>query len=71
LIFGVIIVRGAVFSKWAGYSALVMGALALVPAAAGTVGIVVSLVSLLPAMMWLTLIALRFLRLSRADVIAP
>ncbi|HEX9037304.1 MAG TPA: hypothetical protein VF808_09980 [Ktedonobacterales bacterium] len=66
LIFGAIMLRRAEFSKWAAYSAIAMGALGLVPATAGMVGIVFSLVSLLPALVWLVLIALRFFQLGRA-----
>jgi hypothetical protein len=50
------------FSKTTGYAGLSAGVLALVPPTAGTIGLVFSLVSLVPLVVWLALIARRFLR---------
>lgn len=50
------------FSKTTGYAGLSAGVLALVPPTAGTIGLVFSLVSLVPLVIWLALIARRLLR---------
>jgi len=50
------------FSKTTGYAGLSAGVLALVPPTAGTVGLILSLVSLVPMVIWLALIARRLLR---------
>jgi len=50
------------FSKVTGYAGLSAGILALVPPTAGTIGVVFSLVSLVPLVVWLALIARRLLR---------
>jgi hypothetical protein len=50
------------FSKTTGYAGLSAGVLALVPPTAGTVGLIFSIVSLVPMVIWLTLIARRLLR---------
>ena len=47
------------FSKVTGYAGLSAGILALVPPTAGTIGVVLSLVSLVPMVIWLALIARR------------
>jgi hypothetical protein len=46
------------FSKVTGYAGLSAGILALVPPTAGTIGVVFSLVSLVPMVIWLALIRL-------------
>jgi hypothetical protein len=51
------------FSKVTGYAGLSAGKLALVPPTAGAIGVVFSLVSLVPMVIWLALIARRLLRL--------
>jgi hypothetical protein len=51
------------FSKVTGYAGLSAGILALVPPTAGTIGVVFSLVSLVPMVIWLALIARSLLRL--------
>ncbi|HEX2471771.1 MAG TPA: hypothetical protein VHJ59_03370 [Nitrososphaera sp.] len=50
------------FSKTTGYTGLSAGVLALVPPTAGTIGVIFSLVSLVPMVIWLALIARRLLR---------
>ncbi len=57
LTFAVLMLRSDLFSKVAAYAGIAMGALTLVPATAGTVGVWVSLVALVPTVMWLTLTA--------------
>jgi len=50
------------FSKTTAYAGLSAGVLALVPPTAGTIGVIFSIVSLVPMVIWLTLIARRLLR---------
>src|SRR5215216_6948829 len=47
------------FSKTTGYAGLSAGVLTLIPPTAGTVGLILSLVSLVPMVIWLALIARR------------
>ncbi|WIG58204.1 MAG: hypothetical protein OJF49_000949 [Ktedonobacterales bacterium] len=67
LLFAVVMLRSNVFGKATAYVGLVLGVLMLVPATvAGTVGIVISLASLLPTVIWCILVARRFFALSSA-----
>lgn len=50
------------FCKTTGYAGLSTGVLALVPPTAGRIGVIFSLVSLVPMVIWLALIARRLLR---------
>lgn len=50
------------FSETTGYAGLSAGVLALVPPTAGTIGVIFSIVSLVPMVIWLALIAQRLLR---------
>jgi hypothetical protein len=50
------------FSKVTGYAGLSAGVLMSVPSTAGTVGVIFSLLSLVPLVVWLALIARRLLR---------
>jgi hypothetical protein len=73
LITAVVMLRSKSFSKFIAYTGLVMGALMLVPASAGTVGLLLSLISLAPTVIWLLLIARRLFQLAapqEADVYA-
>ncbi len=65
LIIAVVMLQSKVFSKATAYAGLLMGALTLVPATAGTVGVVFSLVSLVPTVVWLLLIAWRLFQLGQ------
>jgi hypothetical protein len=56
--------RSGIFSKFIAYTGLVMGALMLIPASAGTVGLLLSLVSLAPTVIWLILVARRLFQLA-------
>jgi hypothetical protein len=62
LIVSAVMLRSRVFSRAAAYVGLSAGVLALVPPTAGIIGIVFSLVSLVPMVIWLALIARRLLR---------
>lgn len=66
LLFGVVMLQSAVFSKVTAYISLTLGALMLIPATAGSVGFTLSVISLLPLVVWDVLIALRLFRLARA-----
>lgn len=55
------------FSKVTGHAGLSTGLLTLVPPTAGTIGVVFSLVSLVPMVIWLALIARRLLGSGRPE----
>jgi hypothetical protein len=61
LIVSAVMVRSQSFSKITGYAGLSAGILMLVPPTAGTIGVVFSLLSLVPLLVWLILIARRLL----------
>jgi hypothetical protein len=65
LIISTVMLRSDIFSKATAYTGLVAGVLMLVPATAGTLGIILAFVSLLPTMVWLVLLARRFSQLAR------
>jgi len=60
----IVMLRGAVFSRVTGVAGVGAGLTGLVPASFGTLGFVLSFVSLLPLVVWLALIGLRFLQLA-------
>ena len=62
IIVSIVMLRSNVFSKATGFAGLAMGVLTLVPASAGTVGIVFSLLALVPTMIWYVLLARRFFK---------
>jgi hypothetical protein len=64
LITSAVMLRSGIFSKFIAYTGLVMGALMLIPASAGTVGLLLSLVSLAPTVIWLILVARRLFQLA-------
>jgi Domain of unknown function (DUF4386) len=59
LITGAVMLQSKDFSKLTAYLALAAGVLMLVPASAGTVGLIISLVSLAPLVVFLVLVARR------------
>jgi hypothetical protein len=63
LIVSAVMLRSHVFSKVTGYAGLSAGVLMLVPPTAGTIGVIFSLLSLVPLVIWLALIARRLVRL--------
>ncbi len=65
LLLSAVMLRSDVFSKATAYVGLVMGALMLIPPTLGPAALVISLLSLLPTLVWLLLVALRLLRLGR------
>ncbi len=66
IIVSIVMLRSNVFSKATGFAGLAMGVLTLVPASAGTIGIVFSLLALVPTMIWYILLAGRFFQLGGA-----
>lgn len=64
LIISAVMLRSAVFGRPTSYIGLLVGALMLLPATAGTVGLVLSLISLAPALVWDVLIARRLFQLA-------
>jgi hypothetical protein len=67
LITAAVMLRSRIFGKFIAYTGLVMGALMLVPASAGTVGLLLSLFSLAPTVIWLILIARRLFQLAASQ----
>lgn len=65
LIVSAVMLRSGVFSKTTAYVGIVASALMFVPPTAGTVGLLFSLVSLLPTAVWLILIARRLFHLGQ------
>lgn len=63
LITGLVILRSKDFSKLTAYVALAAGVLMLVPASAGTVGLIISLLALVPLVVFLFLVARGLLQL--------
>lgn len=64
LITSAVMLRSKVFSKLIAYTGFVMGALMLVPASAGTVGLWISLLSLAPTALWLALVGMTLMRMA-------
>lgn len=63
LIIAMVMLRSVVFSRATAYFGLIAGAFMMLPANAGPVGLVASLISLLPTIIWLSLIARRLFQL--------
>jgi Domain of unknown function (DUF4386) len=62
LIISAVMLRSHMFSKVTGYAGLSAGILMSVPSTAGMIGVIFSLLSLVPLAVWLALIARRLLR---------
>jgi hypothetical protein len=65
LIFSVVMLQSNIFSKVTAYVGIVMGILMLVPPTVGTIGLLLSLISLIPTLIWLIPIARRLFQLGR------
>jgi hypothetical protein len=63
LIISSVMLRSTIFTRATAYTGIVMGILMLVPPSVGTVGIILSLLSLLPLVVWLIMISRTFFRL--------
>lgn len=64
LLVAAVMLRSHLFGRVTAYVGLVMGVLMLVPATVGTFGLYVSLISLVPTVIWLALLAWRFFQLA-------
>jgi hypothetical protein len=62
-----VMLRGTTFSRGTGIAGVVAGVTGLVPASFGTLGFVLSFVSLLPLIVWLALTGRRLLQLGRGE----
>lgn len=67
LIMSVLMLRSSAFGRRAAWVGIVFYALGLVPATAGTLGLVFSLASLPPMVVWLILVARSLFRLAREE----
>ena len=67
-IFSVVMLRSNIFSKATAYLGIVMGILMLVPPTVGTIGLHLSLISLIPTLIWLIPIARRLFQLGSGVV---
>jgi len=67
LLIAVVMLRSRIFGRATAYVGLVLGALMLVPATAGTIGLYLSLISLVPTVIWLGLLAWRFFQLASPE----
>jgi hypothetical protein len=65
LIYSAVMVRHQVFGRLPGIVGIVTGIMMLVPANVGPVGVVVALLSLIPTIVWLILLARAFFTVSR------
>lgn len=63
LLFSIVMLQGRVFSRLTAYVGIAMGVLMLVPPTAGTVGLVLSLLSLIPTLIWLIPVARRLFQM--------
>ena len=67
LLVAVVMLRSHRFGRVTAYVGLTMGVLMLVPATAGTIGLYMSLISLVPTVIWLTLLAWRFFQFASPE----
>jgi uncharacterized protein DUF4386 len=63
LLISMVMLRSAQFSRLTGVAGLAAGVTGLIPANMGTLGLMLSFVSLLPLIVWLFLVGRRFLKL--------
>jgi hypothetical protein len=66
----VVMLRTRTFSRTLGVVGLVYGVLNLVPASAGTLGLIMSLAGLVPMLVWLALVTRGLLRPGEPHVVA-
>jgi hypothetical protein len=71
LLISAVMLRSLVFSKATAYVGILAGAAAPIPSTAGTVGLVLSLVSLFPLVLWLILVARSLFRVSSDAEVRP
>ncbi len=71
LITAAVMLRSKVFDKLTAYTGIAAGALMLIPASAGTVGLIVSLASLVPTVLFLALVARTFFQMAEVPGLSP
>jgi hypothetical protein len=69
LIIAFVMLHSNIFSKFTGYTAILMGAMMVLPPTIGMVGLIFSLLSLMPTLVWLILIGLKFFQLGRSNAV--
>lgn len=62
-----VMLRNSIFNKATAYSGILLGVMSLVPPTAGTIGMILSIASLVPMVIWLILIARRLFQLARLE----
>ena len=67
LVVSVIMVRSSIFSKVTAYMGILASLLMFVPPTVGSIGIFLSLISLIPTAIWLILIARKFFQLGQRE----
>ena len=67
LLIAVVMLRSRIFGRATAYVGLVLGVLMLVPATAGTIGLYLSLISLVPTVVWLGLLAWQLFQLASPE----
>jgi uncharacterized membrane protein len=67
LLFSIVMLRSSLFSRLTGVAGVAAGISGLVPASMGTVGFVLSFVSLIPLIVWLFLVGRQLLSASRTS----
>ncbi|MCC6955435.1 MAG: DUF4386 family protein [Anaerolineales bacterium] len=67
LVFSVVMLQTSVFSKATAYIGIAMGILMLAPPTIGTIGMILSLLSLIPTLIWLVPVARRLFQLGRTS----
>jgi hypothetical protein len=68
LLVAAVMLRSHRFGRVTAYVGLVLGVLMLVPATVGRIGLYLSLISLVPTVIWLALLAWRFFQLASVRV---
>ena len=63
LITALVMLRGRVFGRFTARVGVVTGVMSLIPASAGTIGVVFALGSLLPLEIWYILVGIRLVKL--------
>jgi hypothetical protein len=71
LIVAVVMLRSHAFNRATAYCGMVAGALMLLPATAGTIGLIMAFLSLVPLVVWMLLIAIRFFQLGNGVSASP
>ena len=69
ILYSIAMLKSDLFTKLTGWLGLIMGILMLVPPTFGKIGFFLSFLSIIPIMPWLIIIALRFFKLGRQNII--